>query len=49
MAEQSRVIAEALGAAPGITVRIVWQPVVAGADAIRRLCLAATATTPASA
>ncbi len=43
VARQSRVIAEALGAAPGITVRIVWQPVVADADAIRRLCLAATA------
>ncbi len=41
--DQSRVIAEALDAAPGITVRIVWQPVVADADAIRRLCLAATA------
>jgi L-arabinose isomerase len=43
VANQSRVIAEALDAAPDITVRVVWQPVLTDAAAIRRLCLDATA------
>jgi L-arabinose isomerase len=43
VASQSRVIAEALDAAPDITVRVVWQPVLTNAAAIRRLCLDATA------
>ncbi len=43
VAGQSRVIAEALDAAPDITVRVVWQPVLTDAAAIRRLCLDATA------
>ncbi|MGH3249522.1 MAG: hypothetical protein ACRDOI_25435, partial [Trebonia sp.] len=43
VASQSRVIAEALDAAPGITVRVVWKPVLTDSTAIRRLCLDATA------
>ncbi|HEY1823388.1 MAG TPA: L-arabinose isomerase [Trebonia sp.] len=43
VASQSQVIAEALDAAPTIPVRIVWKPVLTGAEAIRRLCLDATA------
>jgi L-arabinose isomerase len=43
VASQSRVIAEALDAAPDITIRVVWKPVLTGATAIRRLCLDATA------
>jgi L-arabinose isomerase len=43
VASQSRVIAEALDAAPDVTVRVVWQPVLTDAAAIRRLCLDATA------
>jgi L-arabinose isomerase len=43
VASQSQVIAEALDAAPDITVRVVWQPVLTDAAAIRRLCLDATA------
>ena len=41
VASQSQVIAEALDAAPEIPVRVVWQPVLTGADAIRRLFLEA--------
>jgi len=43
VAGQSRVIAAALDAAPDIPVPVVWKPVLTGADAIRRLCLEATA------
>ena len=43
VAEQSRRIADALRADPGLPVRVVWQPVLTDADAIRRLCLAANA------
>jgi len=43
VASQSRVIAEALDAAPDIPVRVVWKPVLTEAAAIRRLCLDATA------
>jgi L-arabinose isomerase len=43
VAEQSQQIAETLGASPELTVRIVWKPVVTTADAIRRVCLDATA------
>jgi L-arabinose isomerase len=43
VASQSQVIAEALDAAPEIPVRVVWQPVLTGAEAIRRLFLAASA------
>ena len=43
VASQSRVIAEALEAAPDIVTRVVWKPVLTDADAIRRLCLDATA------
>jgi L-arabinose isomerase len=43
VASQSRVIAEALDAAPDVTARVVWQPVLTDATAIRRLCLDATA------
>src|SRR5581483_12022279 len=43
VASQSQVIAEALAAAPDIVIRVVWKPVLTDADAIRRLCLDATA------
>ena len=43
VASQSQVIAEALGAAPEVPVRVVWQPVLTGPDAIRRLMLDASA------
>src|SRR6201999_3331555 len=43
VAGQSQVIAEALDAAPDVTIRVVWKPVLTDADAIRRLCLDATA------
>ena len=43
VASQSRVIAEALDAAPDIAVHVVWKPVLTDAAAIRRLCLDATA------
>jgi L-arabinose isomerase len=43
VASQSQVIAEALDTAPEIPVRVVWQPVLTGAEAIRRLFLAASA------
>ncbi len=43
VASQSRVIAEALDAAPDVVIRVVWKPVLTDAAAIRRLCLDATA------
>jgi L-arabinose isomerase len=43
VASQSQAVAEALDAAPSIPVRIVWKPVLTSAEAIRRLCLDATA------
>jgi L-arabinose isomerase len=43
VASQSRVIAEALNAAPDIVVPVVWKPVLTDAAAIRRLCLEAGA------
>jgi L-arabinose isomerase len=43
VASQSQVIAAALNAAPGIPVPVVWKPVLTGAEAIRRLCLDASA------
>ena len=43
VASQSRVIAEALDAAPDIAVRVVWKPVLTDTAAIRRLCLDASA------
>jgi L-arabinose isomerase len=43
VASQSRVIAEALDATPDIATRVTWKPVLTGSDAIRRLCLEATA------
>ncbi|MGH3278358.1 MAG: L-arabinose isomerase [Trebonia sp.] len=43
VASQSQVIAAALDAAPDITARVVWKPVLTNAAAIRRLCLDATA------
>jgi len=43
VASQSRVIAEALDAAPDITIRVVWKPVLTDTAAIRRLCLDASA------
>jgi L-arabinose isomerase len=41
VAAQSTEIAAALQAAPSVPVRIVWKPVLAGPDAIRRVMLAA--------
>jgi L-arabinose isomerase len=43
VASQSRGIAEAVDAAPGLAARVKWQPVLTDPDAIRRLFLAATA------
>jgi L-arabinose isomerase len=43
VAEQSQQIAAALGAAAEVPIRIVWKPVLTSADAIRRVCLDATA------
>jgi L-arabinose isomerase len=43
VAEQSRQVAEALDASVEIRPRVVWQPVLTDADAIRRICLAANA------
>jgi L-arabinose isomerase len=43
VASQSRVIAEALDAAGDIVIPVVWKPVLTDSDAIRRLCLDATA------
>ncbi|WP_426519386.1 L-arabinose isomerase [Diaminobutyricibacter sp. McL0618] len=39
VADQSRAIAETLGAADDVPVRIVWKPVLSDADAIRRAAL----------
>ncbi len=41
VAEQSRRIADTLGADPDLPVRVVWRPVLTDADAIRRSCLEA--------
>jgi L-arabinose isomerase len=43
VASQSQVIAAALDAAPDIPVPVVWKPVLTDAEAVRRLCLDATA------
>jgi len=43
VASQSRAIAAALDAAPGVAVQVTWKPVLTEPDAIRRLCLDATA------
>ena len=43
VADQSREIAGALGASADVPVRVVWKPVVTTPDAIRRVCLDATA------
>jgi L-arabinose isomerase len=43
VAEQSQAIAATLAAAPGMTIKVVWKPVLKEAAAIRRLCLDATA------
>lgn len=43
VAEQSRAIADELGAAPDVPVRIVWKPVLTDSDAIRRTVLEANA------
>jgi L-arabinose isomerase len=43
VAEQSRQIADALDASADVPVRVVWKPVVTTPDAIRRVCLDATA------
>ncbi len=43
VAEQSRQIADELGASDDVPVRVVWKPVVTTADAIRRACVDATA------
>ena len=43
VADQSRKVAEALDGAAEIGARVVWQPVLTDADAIRRICLAANA------
>jgi L-arabinose isomerase len=43
VAAQSQAIAAALGAAPDIPVQVTWKPVLTEPDAIRRLCLDATA------
>jgi len=43
VAAQSRAIADELGAAPDVPVRIVWKPVLTDADAIRRTMLEANA------
>ena len=39
VAEQSRQIADALNDASGVPIRVVWQPVLTDAEAIRRICL----------
>jgi L-arabinose isomerase len=44
VAEQSRQLAQTLGADASLPVRLVWQPVLTDADAIRRLCLEANAS-----
>jgi L-arabinose isomerase len=43
VAEQSRAIADRLGVDPDLPVRLVWQPVLTDAVAIRRMCLDASA------
>ncbi|GAA1439461.1 L-arabinose isomerase [Leifsonia poae] len=43
VADQSRAIAEQLGAAPDVPVRVVWKPVLTDSDAIRRTALEANA------
>jgi len=43
VAEQSRQIADTLGACGQLPVRVVWKPVVTTPEAIRRMCLDATA------
>jgi L-arabinose isomerase len=43
VAEQSQQVATALDAAEEIGARVVWQPVLTDAEAIRRICLAANA------
>jgi L-arabinose isomerase len=43
VASQSQVIAAALDAAPDVPLPVVWKPVLTDAEAIRRLCLDATA------
>ncbi|MEW2544700.1 L-arabinose isomerase [Streptomyces sp. NPDC047002] len=43
VAEQSRGVAELLAAHPDLPARLVWKPVLTGADAIRRICLDANA------
>jgi len=43
VASQSQAIAAALDAAPDVAVRVTWKPVLTEPDAIRRLCLDATA------
>jgi L-arabinose isomerase len=43
VAEQSRSIAEQLGASPDVPLRVVWKPVLTDADAIRRIALEANA------
>jgi L-arabinose isomerase len=42
--QQSRQVADTIDAAAQISVRIVWQPVLTTADAIRRACLDATSS-----
>ncbi|RPE78780.1 MULTISPECIES: L-arabinose isomerase [unclassified Frondihabitans] len=39
VADQSREIADALGAAAGVPVKVVWKPVLTDSDAIRKLAL----------
>ncbi|WP_043476677.1 L-arabinose isomerase [Kitasatospora sp. MBT66] len=43
VAEQSRVVAERLGAASAVPVEVVWKPVLTDAGAIHRICLDANA------
>jgi L-arabinose isomerase len=43
VADQSRAIADQLGASPDVPVRVVWKPVLTDADAIRRIALEANA------
>ncbi|HEY8281433.1 MAG TPA: L-arabinose isomerase, partial [Leifsonia sp.] len=43
VADQSRAIADQLGASADVPVRIVWKPVLTDADAIRRTALEANA------
>jgi L-arabinose isomerase len=43
VADQSRAIADALGASADVPVRVVWKPVLTDSDAIRRTALAANA------